>query len=241
MSSLHSVGTKHRATFYPLSPSIYPQPTFESSPSYETSYGQEFCTKKNEDFFRSRTFSDDALNTTNKTSAPFRDIYPRHGSSTFTLPYYRRDSKGFRRPYTQPSHVDNNYMNVREYLRYETQQLTAQAQTNSSTASQSSYFSHPGASPNYRAQEDQVGGVRFGVSLRGSAHYAPRHTSDSVSESLLRNSKSQPLPTVDGFDPTLDLSQKKTGFFNDPLLEDPLQNAYRMPRTTYKRAYGKCQ
>ena len=41
-------------------------------------------------------------------------IYPRHGIGQFVAPYYRRDSKGFRRPFTQPPHVDDTYTARRE-------------------------------------------------------------------------------------------------------------------------------
>jgi len=234
-----------RSSFYPLPPSTYPKPIVDPCPAYETTYGHEHCTHHPlHDYYRSRTLGDEARASTGLdiSSGSRSTIYPQHGTGQFTLPYYRKDSKGFRRPYTQPSHVDQNYLRISDWRRSQQLEQTIQ-------------FAHPSSKPGYRAQPTTLGGgVTFNTSYRHQLPYAPRHTSDPHSAELISSTlrRQAAAECSDGSDPQLSVNQvtgelrrptvrPESGILLDPLLADPIANAYRKPRTVYKRAYGLSQ
>ena len=84
-------------------------------------------------------------------------IYPRHGTGQFVIPYYRRDSKGFRRTFTQPEHVDDAYT----------------ARSDVMSLAQSGYsLAHPQSRPTYAAAKASAGmGATFVTSYRNSGLY----------------------------------------------------------------------
>jgi len=85
-------------------------------------------------------------------------IYPKHGTGNFVTPYYRRDSTGFRRPYAQPTHVDDTYT----------------ARKDLSPLVQSGFqLAHPQSRPTYAASKGSLTGTGavFGTSYRNSGLY----------------------------------------------------------------------
>lgn len=93
----------------------------------------------------------------NPLATAAQGIYPRHGTGQFVIPYYRRDSKGFRRTFTQPEHVDDAY--------------TARSDVMSLTHSGYS-LAHPQSRPTYGAAKASAGqGATFVTSYRNSGLY----------------------------------------------------------------------
>lgn len=134
---------------------------------------------RDENFFRSRTLNERAQTArtlsasgafgfgglggpgvpqaVNPLATAAQGIYPRHGTGQFVIPYFRRDSTGFRRTFTQPEHVDDAY--------------TARSDVMSLT--QSGYsLAHPQSRPTYGAAKASVGqGATFVTSYRNSGLY----------------------------------------------------------------------
>jgi hypothetical protein len=244
--------------------------------------GHNHCahTVRDDNFFRSRTLNPLSSGRTLQSSASpglahaAQGIYPRHGTGQFVIPYYRRDSKGFRRPFEQPAEIDQHY-----------------SVTKSTTGliNGGFQFAHPSSRPTYsasRAGSAQGAGATFSTSYRNSGLYdaTSNHTSRvarTVAEGLqfnrsqqlsqsssfgrsqsARPSTNQAAPGEFGFytgatadappagveayetyESNLAIEQPtiQRSMFGDPLLKDPLENAYRKPRTVYKRSFGKCQ
>lgn len=157
-----------RRSFYPLPPSVYPVPNVDPCPALETTYGHNHCahTLRDSDFYRSRTFNP----ASSRAQAPFsptatgqlanapQGIYPKHGIGQYVIPYYRRDSKGFRRPYTQPAQVDEQYSATRDL---------------SGLAQSGWQWAHPSSRASYRysaRQSGEPGGALFHPASPHSAH-----------------------------------------------------------------------
>lgn len=111
-------------------------------------------------------------------------IYPRHGTGQFTAPYYRRDSKGYRRPFEQPVHVDENYSATKDV---------------SGLVASGIQWSHPSSRPKYavsRAGSAEGAGATFSTSYRNSGLFdsTSTHTSrvtNAIAQSLQMNRSQQ--------------------------------------------------
>jgi hypothetical protein len=279
-----SSASSSRRSFYPLPPSVYPQPLVDPCAAFETTYGHNHCahTVRDDEFFRSRTLNPASSGRQLQTSASpsianaAQGIYPRHGTGQFVLARYYRDSKGFRRPFEQPVHVDENYSSTKDV----------------SGLVQSGYnWSHPSSRPTYavsRAGTAAGAGATFSTSYRNSGLYdaTSTHTSRvtrTVAQGLQLARSQQLAPSMapnggaysssrpqsqqapeefgyytndvrdaapigaeayeNGYESNLQEPAQSTQrqIVGDPLLKDPFENAYRKPRTVYKRSYGKCQ
>jgi len=228
-----------RSTFYPLPPSAYPKPLIDPCPSLETTYGHEHGAHSLSDVehYRSRTLNDGIRAAT----APiprggFANIYPKHGIGQFTLPYYRRDSKGFRATYTQPQWVDQNYLRDSEHR-------------HCGLVNTGSSWCHPSSRPVYATRTGVVGGQTLGTSYRNSGLYDSRINvkpstvpfevynkitgRDSINDTIYYEKEDGQV-----LDQRELQSERQREVFGDPLKSNPLENAYRKSRTVYKRAYG---
>lgn len=216
--------TSSRRTFYPLPPSLYPRPLLDPAPAYETSYGKEFgATKPSEElFFRSRTYNDmTPVDPAMKPNAR-RDIYPKHGEGGYNLPYYRRDSKGFRVPYTQPTYVDDYYL-----------RKTAHTKEASLTRSLNQW-AHPSSVPNYRdGPLVRTGRSRPQTSTTFEEYYGSSPTAAQTQQIDQDTQRRQIMAEEE--------RRQRNAILNDPLLVDPLSNAFRKSRTVYKRSFGSCR
>lgn len=192
-------------SLYPAPPSVYPRPDNSQSAQYETSYSRDFVRKepKDADFYRSRT-----LNTTTIADSNNPSTYPRHGNGGYSLPYYRRDSKGFRAPFVQPRWVDDYYVRKSEWKRSQEPPVLA------SQTMRPSQFAHSSSAPNMPGPND--GASAQDMYGNGSNPSVVRPGDDSV-DTLRRT------------------------ILADPMLTDPLANAYRKSRTVYKRSFGACR
>jgi len=236
----------NRRSLYPLPASSYPQPQFDPCPYYETTYGHEFASHKCEDHYRSRTLSAEAQDFSGRgQQTMFQGIYPRHGTGQFSLPYFRRDSKGYRKSYTQPAHVDINYLRFTDYMRQQQLGGSYAAPDNCSDNQQQPPQQQQQA---YSVRSEVVGGVQFDAGNEKSPICQRRHTSDPVTEELARSAgrcqpvqqqAEQPKPTYTQKIQALRTQHSASKL--DPLLDDPLLNAYRKPRTVYKRSFGLSQ
>jgi len=123
-------------------PSIYPLPIVDPAPALQTTYAFYHGSHppRDREFFRTRTMNPLLAN----TYVPWTDaneIYPQHGTGSYTLPYYRKDSQGFRRPYTQPAEVDVVYdenVSMRRTRSLQNERVSPS-------------WAHPSSRPNYRA------------------------------------------------------------------------------------------
>lgn len=157
-----------RRSFYPLPPSVYPVPSVDPCPAMETTYSHNHCahTLRDSDFYRSRTFNP----ASSRAQAPFsptatgqlahaaQGIYPKHGIGQYVIPYYRRDSKGFRRPFTQPASVDEQYSATRDL---------------SGLAQSGWQWAHPSSRAPYTysaRQSGEPGGAMFSPNSTHSSH-----------------------------------------------------------------------
>lgn len=216
--------THTRRSFYPLPPSIYPRPVLDPAPAYQTSYGREFGNTRNEElFFRSRTYNDDTPIEPNPNAR--RDIYPKHGEAGYNLPYYRRDSKGFRVSYVQPTYVDDHYLRKTAWKK------------EASLQNSINMWSHPSSVPNYRdgPMAAQRGGrQRPQTSATFEQYYGgapnPEFTDEIARQEAMRRAAVEQEERM-----------QRNAILNDPLLVDPLANAVRKSRTVYKRAFGSCR
>lgn len=85
-------------------------------------------------------------------------IYAQHGSGSYSVPYYRRDSKGYRKPYTQPSWVDSNWQRESDSRRYDKFLRLSAANTSLPVYSKASYT---------------AAGPVFAANWRNSGVYSP--------------------------------------------------------------------
>lgn len=288
-SSLSRAMSHSRSSFYPLPPSVYPQPLVDPCAAFETSYGHSHCAHsvRDAEHFRSRTLNpassarQQQFSSTNGDIAhAAQGIYPRHGTGQFVAPYYRRDSKGFRKPYEQPVHVDEFYSATKDLSGLATSGLN---------------WSHPSSRPTYSASRSGSAagaGATFTTSYRNSGlfdatsthtsrvtHQVGQHLQQTRAQTAAlqqggaavvagRRFQSGPAQQQsvehefgygtgevadappsgadaypNGYESNLSATQQATSrpITGDILLSDPIENAYRKPRTVYKRAYGKCQ
>jgi hypothetical protein len=240
-----------RNSFYPLPPSLYPRPILDPAPAYETAYASEHCAQlpKDRDFYRSRTLNPEVM-PPDATVADNTVIYPRHGKGAYTLPYYRRDSKGFRTSYAQKSFVDQEYIARDQWRRSQTMdRLGASVQT----------WAHPSSRPNYR--DGPLGNTRgYSIDAKLGTDYRGAMTARALASA---NGRSMDVGPVRADRPNTALSpaeqarqecydqlaatqaatrrQQRTAILGDPLLVDPLSNSYRKSRTVYKRSFGQCR
>mmetsp|Transcript_21704 Transcript_21704/g.30652 ORF Transcript_21704/g.30652 Transcript_21704/m.30652 type:complete len:210 (+) Transcript_21704:71-700(+) len=206
-----------RRSFYPLPPSIYPRPILDPAPAYQTSYSRAHSQNQPNDsyFFRSRTFHDDSPVDPALKQTAGRDIYPKHGESGYNLPYYRIDSKGFRATYAQPPYVDDYYMR-------KTQWMKEQSLRNSQLT-----WAHPNSMPNYRD---------------GPLASRPWTSPSPSQQCALPPASPSNAAASQEFDALAkEEIRQRNAILNDPLLMDPLANAYRKNRTVYRRAFGMCR
>jgi hypothetical protein len=205
-----------RRSFYPLPPSLYPRPILDPAPAYETSYGAEFggaaARTTNQLYFRSRTFNDYTPVDPALKPNMQRDIYPKHGEASYNLPYYRRDSKGFRVQYSQPTYVDDHYLRKTAWKK---EQALRQSLN---------MWAHPSSVPNYRDGP-----------LRSRPNTVPASSSQQQADPQF-TAELERRRVMEAEE-----RKQRNAILNDPLLVDPLANAYRKPRTTYKRAFGHCR
>jgi len=175
----------------------------------ETTYGHNHCAHsvRDADFFRSRTLNQQSAKAVTERALrtgqlsggnevkPTVDqqseagIYPRHGTGQFVTPYYRRDSTGFRRPFTQPAHVDDTYTATMDLGKLERGGLQ---------------WAHPSSRPTYAAQKSQSGqGVIFGTSYKNSGVFdrdQAAHTS-SVTKNVAAELQKQRSQELKGDEP----------------------------------------
>jgi hypothetical protein len=199
-----------RRSFYPLPPSVYPQPLVDPCAAFETTYGHSHCQHAvaNDEFFRARTLNPQSAARLAQTQLQpqlanaAQGIYPRHGTGQFVIPYYRRDSKGYRRPFEQPVYVDENYSATKDV---------------SGLIASGFNWSHPSSRPKYavsRAGEVEGAGATFSTSYRNSGLFdaTSTHTSrvtNAVAQGLQFN-RSQQLSSGATFAATSRLSTAPT-------------------------------
>lgn len=224
-----------RKSFYPLPPSIYPLPILDPAPAYETTTAREHGARlpKDVEFYRSRTFNDTVLPSVQSGE---KDIYPRHGIGAYTTPYYRRDSKGFRAPYTQPAYVDQEYIARDQWRRsMGVDRLGASVSSWAHPASRANY--RDGPLSNFRQPAGRPVSQGYGGSTVGQLQNTNSQPID-VGPSAENRPWTSPEQERAAYE-AANRDRQRTAILGDPLLVDPLANAYRKSRTVYKRAYGK--